>query len=174
MKFLSVLLFVVIINVITCSVSDVAFVNIGTFVFPWIFYQKTYYVPRHFVVNWMDAKSACRDFGMELASIETLLEYNAVVSFLIKNQQYFSPQYLHVNGMTKTLASKTDWYWLNSDQQVSYSMTWGFIEPQNTAGDEWCLAIGVRNQYSYADVSCVNNKQAFLCQSIPHKCKECC
>lgn len=128
--------------------------------------MKTYYIPKHFEASWVNAHSICKDFGLEMATFETLNEYNAVRELCKANSDKFT-DYVHVGGMTITGNSTDDWYWLTG-QKISFNLTWTDGEPSFRDKNEFCLSL-VKGNFLFNDIRCSGVNKKFICQKS-HSC----
>jgi hypothetical protein len=131
-------------------------------------YKKSFFIPRYFNSTWSEAGVLCRNYGLELASLHTVHEYNNVVEMLKLNSTRVT-EWTFINGMTLTPKSRTDWYWVDSGRKVSYTMQWWRADqPDFYQNSQWCLALGPMslNMFQFDDVSCNESPQKFLCQKL--------
>lgn len=104
---------------------------------------------------------------MDFVAIETLEEFEAVRDMCISNPSLLT-EYTHIGGMSSNPNGKTDWFWVATDQPISYRMQWrAQDEPNFHAGRQWCLALGAKsgNTFLYDDIDCFGNyEEKFICQ----------
>ena len=103
---------------------------------------------------------------MELATFNTQTEYKAIKKMLYHLKLPLST-WFHVGGMTKTIKSKTDWFWVHRGEKVCYPMDWYGPDPNYGNNGVWCLAIHSRES-QFADIDCYSGyeDQSFICQKV--------
>jgi hypothetical protein len=154
-------------------VRDVAFERIGRyrgFTENGAEYQKTYLASRYAIANWFEAKAICKSFDLELASFETLAEANFFLNLCYDNDfiQSYGLTHIHIDGMTQTPNSTTEWYWTNSGKKISFSIPWHPGQP-DFFGDEYCfsfMASPLANVLGFNDMRCNDYIAPFVCQRI--------
>lgn len=125
--------------------------------------NKTFYASRHFQVDWVIARGICREYGLEIATLETLDEMQTV-SKICKKLSFHLTEYVHVGGMTLTGNSTFNWYWVITGKRIEYEMQWSDGEPNFYSRRQFCLALGGKN-YLFDDIHCNSGIQRkFLCQ----------
>jgi hypothetical protein len=129
-------------------------------------YRKVYYISKFFKSSWAEAKAVCQAFNLELATFETLTEYQNFQKLLEKTNPFpSSVDMVHVDGMTTKPGSTSDWYWTNSGVKIPYCLQWNPGQPDNANGDEACLTIRKSNgKYAYNDYFCSGGLTYFICQ----------
>ena len=141
--------------------------NLGGFTDNGSEFQKTYLASRYAKSSWFKAKSICKSFDLELVSFETLNEAQVFLD-ICKNNEFIkslgSP-YIHVDGMTQTPHSPTEWYWTNSGRKVSFRIPWQNGQP-DFDGDEYCLSV-VANE-GFNDLPCETYIGSFICQRLDY------
>lgn len=126
--------------------------------------KKSYWVPRHFKAQWQYARPICQSLGLDIVSLDTLGEYQAVAEMCEKERDFFG-NFVHVGGIAISKQSKTEWYWVGSKQNVSYEMVWQDGQPDND--NEWCLSLQKDGQFKFSDVSCYGGpEENFICQKV--------
>jgi len=160
-----------VIAVINCLVSaqqqhdEVVFKKLGTYITPNAQYVKTYWVPRHFKTHWMHARSICKAYGFDILTLDTLDEMNTVSSLCEQNRDMFGA-YTHIGGMASVGKSNTDWYWVTTNQKVSYNMPWHNGQPDHYGNNEWCLTLAKDSRFKFNDINCFGSwEEKFICQS---------
>jgi hypothetical protein len=133
-------------------------------------YKKSFFIPRYIVSTWKEAGPICSSYGLELASLYTLEEYNNVVPMLTRLLKSTKlTDWIFINGMTLVAKSRNDWYWVNSGQKISYVMPWwNDLQPDFYLDRQWCLALGPSNEglFKFDDNNCSEIPQKFLCQKL--------
>jgi len=132
-------------------------------------YKKTYYLSRLFQATWVDAKTICKAFDLELATFETSDEAsNFINRESVKNFfDGFDDHFVFVDGVGLTPKSLTDWYWTNSGEKIPYSMQWNAGEPNYHQNYEYCLSIGKiskNEKIGFNDYRCWEYPKHFICQ----------
>lgn len=97
-------------------------------------------------------------------SLDTLDEMNAVSKMCEENRSLFGT-FVHVGGMTQVGKSTTEWYWVNSNSKVSYTMPWQRGQPDFYGKNEWCLTLAKGDKFKFNDISCSGSwEELFICQ----------
>lgn len=123
-----------------------------------------YWVPRHFEVEWVYARPLCKAYGFDILTLETLEEMQRVVNMCSENEDMFGA-YTHIGGMTSVGRSRTNWYWVTTNQKISYNMPWHNGQPEFKDNIEWCLTL-TKSSGKYNDIPCYGSwAEAFICQS---------
>jgi hypothetical protein len=93
---------------------------------------------------WAEARSFCSSYGLEFLTMETLEEAKAVLTMADNNSilRQLPYAWLHVDALSMSLKSKTDWYWTKTGKKISYTIPWRSVAPNDAAGREYCLTIG--------------------------------
>lgn len=127
--------------------------------------MKTFYIPRYSRLSWIDSLSKCKDFGLELATFESLDEFQTMKKLCSNNTLNYTT-FIHVGGATLNGGSQTDWYWITTGEKIAYKMPWLKGEPNNYKKIELCLSIGL-SEFNFNDIDCmVHDKMMFMCQKI--------
>ena len=127
--------------------------------------SKIYYVPRHFGATWINARNICINYGLDIATFETLDELNAVREMCKTNLSKMKG-YIYIGGMATNARSTEDWYWVTTGEKINFTMKWIEGEP-NFSGPEFCLSMG-RSEYLFNDIHCESYSNKFICdKTIP-------
>lgn len=102
---------------------------------------------------------------MEIMTLETLDEVQKVGSFL----KYHNIQttFIHIGAAVMTPYSKTEWYWIKSNEKISYDIPWDSNQPERYG--EGCLSVKLKynGNLDFHDMTCSNSgKYRFMCQKI--------
>lgn len=129
-------------------------------------FKKTYWVSTHFKGFWNEALNICHSFGMQFASLETSKEAKNFLQLCDKKNNLCEHD-IHIGGLTTVGKSRTDWYWVDSGNKVTYDLKFGANEPNNAHGNEMCLALIVNSEnVVFNDVPCYGETSfKFICQS---------
>jgi len=133
-------------------------------------YKKTYYLSKLFQATWVDAKTICKAFDLELATFETSDEAsNFINRESVKNffDGFDNSHFVFVDGIVLTPRSHTDWYWTNSGEKIPYNMQWIAGEPNYQGNSEYCLSIGKNyktEKIGFNDDKCWYSPTHFICQ----------
>lgn len=108
---------------------------------------------------------------MELATMETLSEANAVLT-MADNHSFLralSNSILWIDGITLTPMSKTDWYWSDSGEKIDFSIPW--LANQPNSADQRCLSIAketINQKFGFNDGTCSSTSfmVRFICERI--------
>lgn len=88
-----------------------------------------------------------------------------VVNMCERNRNMFDAV-VHIGGMAQIAKSTTEWYWVTTNQKVSYSMPWVAGQPDHYANNEWCLTLWKPYGFKFNDINCYGSwEQTFICQS---------
>ncbi|KAG5667405.1 hypothetical protein PVAND_015386 [Polypedilum vanderplanki] len=104
---------------------------------------------------------------MELALTKTLDEASEVNQMFWSYQALFST-WIVIDGATKTLRSKNDWFYTLIDEKISFKIPWLSRQPDENDGKEFCLTFWMNGEKAqFYDVRCYEDvKRSFLCQKI--------
>jgi hypothetical protein len=112
---------------------------------------------------WLEARAICKSYDLELTTIETLAEAQAILNMASSCNQ-FSTVYAYVDAMALTLKSPTDWYWTKSGKKLSFALPWNSGEPNNANNNnEACLGF---RKTGFNDAPCSLTVYSFVCQRI--------
>lgn len=104
---------------------------------------------------------------MDIATFETADEFNAFGG-LVSGYPGGSglTRWVHVGGVTVTSRSATDWYWVNTNEKINYTMSWNAGQPDNSKGTQYCLAFDTVTLL-FDDHDCYNSyaEMKFICQT---------
>ncbi|KAG5675479.1 hypothetical protein PVAND_005380 [Polypedilum vanderplanki] len=165
MKFLT-FIFLTTLFYIHIKCNDIAFINIGTINIygdEFRMYRKTFYIPRYFKGNWIDAATICSSYDLEFASLHTLEEYNAIVPMLRRVLNFYRDSY-YISGIALTPLSIDDWYW-SSGTRIEYIIPWCPGEPNSH--EELCMSLQWSQNYTnvcFNDANCSGMALSFICQ----------
>ena len=106
----------------------------------------------------------CTSYGMEFASFESVEELNYFAANVSHSGLFKT--YTFISGITKTLKSSTEWFWVESGKKIDYFIQFDSGEPSG-GQHELCLGFIKRpNGIFFHDVDCSNGLQGqVLCQS---------
>jgi hypothetical protein len=131
-------------------------------------YEKTFWYPTLYKGTWIEAAVICRSFGMDLFTLYSQDEANHFYQILEKNTQLF-PTYMYIGGVTVILKTKTEWFWLDTNEKVNFPMRFLAGDPNNLGGNEKCLGMIISGgSYYFIDVMCNAVSVKFVCQSVSH------
>lgn len=125
-------------------------------------------MPRYFQATWQEALLLCNQFGMEFAALNTLTEYEFIRTKMTENSHLFT-EWTHIGAMAAKAGSSanTDWFWVETNEPLSYSMNWRSHLPDNANGVQFCLSIGPKNGnvFRFDDINCFGaHEEKFICQ----------
>lgn len=88
----------------------------------------------------------------------------AVSSMCERNKNMFGT-YVHIGGIAKVGRSTSEWYWVTTNQKVSYNMPWASSQPDHYGGNEWCLTLAKNQGFKFNDINCHGSwEERFICQ----------
>lgn len=130
-------------------------------------YAKIFYLTVDFEANWMDARSFCKTYDMDLVAFETSYELSNFIKFAMKNFFYFE-RWTHIGGISKIAGKHREWYWISTNRKVSYPMTFAAGQPNNYLGRQNCLGISKEEKtFEFQDIDCHGRfEEKFVCQKI--------
>jgi hypothetical protein len=139
-------------------------------------YHKTYFLSRISLDTWGASRSFCKSYNMELLTLETQTESQAVLNLLDTNNYLKTIHFpMWADLMTLTLKSKTEWFWTSTGNKISFPIPWFGTEPNNNSGNEYCIFIekpSISGKFGFADGDCNVNRYS-LCHKldfvVPHK-----
>ncbi|KAL6491168.1 hypothetical protein MHYP_G00015130 [Metynnis hypsauchen] len=112
-----------------------------------------------YVVNehktWTDAQNYCREKFIDLATIESQEEMNAVITALKGKKKKF-----WIGLKQKDIHDTTSWIW--SDGSNSSYRNWNTGEP-NFGRHEMCVELWHDAAYRWNDAGCHNHRNPFIC-----------
>ncbi|XP_076250637.1 salivary C-type lectin 2-like [Rhynchophorus ferrugineus] len=128
-------------------------------------WDKSYFASKE-AVNWTNAKQACRDAGLELASVLTEKEKTSLEKFIEKNKitptdkwtGYWLSGIRHPNGT---------FFWDSTGTQIGEAVTnWQLGEPSNGYNREHCVELKLVDvELGWNDYFCDENRR-YICQNI--------
>jgi hypothetical protein len=174
-------------------IDDVVFIKLGSFskktklivvdsiiIYNFIFadlngkHVKSYFIPRYFKSQWVNAKSICQSYGMEFVSLETQQEADNFLGLCNRNTKLFEA-HVNIGGMTLEGKSTDKWYWVNSRKHIDYPIAFAPSEPNFGHGLEFCLAvIKLPNDiFMFNDVACNGGldhllERQFICEKVDY------
>ncbi|XP_019761041.2 echinoidin-like [Dendroctonus ponderosae] len=121
-------------------------------------------------VNWYQALINCRNSGMDLASIHSQQEQNALYDFLRDNvdSRNGAPRY----WLGATEEGNGQFYWVATGAKMVFTK-WLIDQPDNYGGDQYCLAMGMGTFNSdfvdggWDDLKC-SLQLPYICQSVDY------
>jgi hypothetical protein len=111
-------------------------------------YNKTFYLTTLFQTTWMGAYQFCKSSGMQLVTLETQAEYNAVLGALKAQASKIVSAgiaSIYAGSFSIVPASKTGWTWYDNGQKITYPLDWFSGEPNNAGNIEWCASFKIVN-----------------------------
>lgn len=130
-------------------------------------FVKIFYLSTDFDGNWMDSRSFCKTYDMDLASFDTNYEFTSFVKHAMKHSYYFD-KWTHIGGVSKFVGKHREWYWVGSNAKVSYNMIFAPGQPNNYLGRQNCLGISKEEKtFEFQDIDCHGRfEEKFICQRI--------
>lgn len=129
-------------------------------------YEKTFWYPSHYRGTWIEAKTMCKHFKMELISLDSEAEANYFLNLFSQTPGLFD-KWTHIGAVTSLSKSKSEWYWAENAKKANFTLKFLSGQPDNYGGEEQCLAITLSNGvYGFNDLKCYQaNINRFLCQT---------
>lgn len=123
-------------------------------------------MPLYFKAQWQYTRAICKSFDFDILTLDTLDEKNDVARMIEDNHKLFS-EWIHIGGMTESPKSTSEWYWVNSNEKVSYNMQWNKGDPNNNQNRELCLGLANQKGANFVDISCQGaHEEKFICQKV--------
>lgn len=142
--------------------SEVNIENRGSF-------TKEIYWVESLQITWASANTFCRDFNLDLVTLADKAEETSFLN-LIEYSDMEEMSYTR-SFIGATILDSTNWYWIQSGQNIGYAINWFQGEPNN-GGDsgieERCMAVGNNGGNSFAmfDATCYHQRHPFMCQRL--------
>lgn len=120
--------------------------------------------------TWTNTRSVCKSYGLDIATFDTLDEFNYVSDMCKRNKDRLT-NWVHVGGATTTPGTPHNWFWVTTGEKIAYDMPWNAGNPNSV--NQVCLSIGDAN-YRYDDIDCHSrHEEKFICQTAYQKCNGC-
>ncbi|EAT48403.1 AAEL000543-PA [Aedes aegypti] len=135
--------------------------------------DKEYEIPS-FRANWFKASEFCSSIGMQLVTITSRDENDAVARF-VQGSDKFSDvaSSFWIGG--NDLAEEGTFSWMPNGRLVRYA-NWSPGEPNNTEDKEHCMQLvyipRFEQRWTWNDNECRTNHMYFICESKPRDCVE--
>ncbi|XP_058456749.1 C-type lectin 37Da-like [Malaya genurostris] len=131
---------------------------------------KRYCIP-DIKANWFKAHEFCTTLGMELISIESQAEHNALIKFIRSTDKFSNATRFWIGA--SDLAEEGIYTWISSGRLVTFT-NWAANEPNNINNTEHCIEI-IHNIYinqvwQWNDMECRNEIAYFVCESEDIQC----
>ncbi|XP_050309061.1 C-type lectin 37Db-like isoform X8 [Anthonomus grandis grandis] len=116
-------------------------------------------------VTWYQASVLCQQNGMELISINSASEENAIEAILANYPTTVGVNNGYWTSATRNGACSTDFVWFSGGKSLIYA-NFAPGQPDNAGKIESCVELILENanKYSWNDLPC-QNKIGFICQS---------
>jgi hypothetical protein len=108
--------------------------------------------------DWYGAKAQCQIDGGHLAIIETVGEYNSIVTVARTKANNLASWWIAAND----IAEEGNWVWDGVNTPVDIDV-WAYGEPNNRWGTEHCGEINGPYNFKLNDRNCTS-KQHFICE----------
>lgn len=94
----------------------------------------------------MTAYTFCKRNDMELATLEDTAAAAYLMQLFMIYKKEFGVTGALLGAMAYLPSSRTEWYWINRGmgKKLNFPMLWHEDEPNNKAGNEYCLEVSVR------------------------------
>lgn len=128
-------------------------------------YKKAYYLSSHFKAHWNVALATCHAYGMEMLSLESSDEESSFLTVCTLWRTLFD-RFTHIGALTTVEKSRTEWFWVNSGNKISFPISFSSGEPNSEDNNEMCLTMDKRSGlFQYNDITCDGGMTAkFVCQ----------
>jgi len=127
--------------------------------------EKLYYISINFRANWMNSKSFCSSFGMNLVSLESDHESQYFMKACENNSNSFE-EITFIGATSEFIDGHEKWFLTTTGKEVNYKLE--LSEPSNNDNNSQCLALyNSEGKFSYSKVNCNGNvSQKFICQKV--------
>ncbi|XP_017771139.1 PREDICTED: C-type lectin 37Da-like [Nicrophorus vespilloides] len=117
-------------------------------------------------MNWHNAYLACKQYNMELITIDSDAEFDYIREFI---NSLTATNKVSVWTSGNDLGTEGEYKWMSNGRGV-YSSRWHNGQPTNAGGIEDCIHFWYFNNiYLLNDAKCADN-MSFICQSIKKSC----
>ena len=108
----------------------------------------------------------CHSFGMEFATLESLAEQEVLKRFCLQNAGILTDNN-HVGALTTIGKSLTEWYWIDTERKLTFSLDWAVDQPNFVDNNQFCLTIRKEaSNFGFNDVECSSGTISnFICQT---------
>ena len=113
----------------------------------------------------------CHSFGMEFATLESLQEQEVLRRLCLQNSDILTDNN-HVGALTTIGKSLTEWYWIDTERKLTFSLDWAVDQPNFGNNQQSCLTIRKEvSNFGFNDVECGNGGISngtisnFICQT---------
>jgi hypothetical protein len=125
---------------------------------------KTYLVPRFYRATHNEARAFCRAYDMDLAMVQSLNEFNAVVNMLRLNENSL-PNNVLIDGISPFSKSKTEWSFTRTGEKIPFNIPWASGEPNDSPNlNERCLSLIKSKMFLANDYPCNTDETSYLCE----------
>jgi hypothetical protein len=130
-------------------------------------FLKVFYLSMDFEGNWMDSRTFCKSYDMDLAQFETSYEFSNFVKFAMKSSFYFD-RWTHIGGISRFKENHREWFWVGKNSPISYPLQFATGQPNNYLGRQNCLGISKEEKtFEFQDIDCHGRfEEKFICQRI--------
>lgn len=128
---------------------------------------KVYHLSMDFEGNWMDSRSYCKTYDMELVTFDTSYEFSVFVKIAMRNVHYFH-KWTHIGGVSKFVGKNREWFWVNGSRKINFPLQFAAGQPNNYLGRQNCLGISKEEKtFEFQDIDCHGRfEEKFICQKI--------
>lgn len=153
------------------SLSEINYLNILLFTavddFCGHSYEKYFYLSRFAQLSWVNARSYCRSYDMDLAEVNSS---NEIFLFW-----YFMGLYgdllgagAFIGGIRAKLDGDSPFYWVSSGKILPPDIRWKKNKPDFRGKREACTALSAvsKGVFGLEDEQCENVERYFVCEDI--------
>uniref|UniRef100_A0A8D8MYB1 Macrophage mannose receptor 1 n=1 Tax=Culex pipiens TaxID=7175 RepID=A0A8D8MYB1_CULPI len=135
--------------------------------------EKKYHIPV-IKANWFKAVEFCHSLGMQLVTIDSREENDALAKFIQSTDKFNElKNEFWIGG--SDLSEEGTFSWLGTGKLVTYA-NWSVNEPNNYHGIEDCMQLVYTPMYgqlwTWNDNICKKGHFYFICESVPKECIE--
>lgn len=125
--------------------------------------EKLYFISKNFHMNWINSKSFCSSFGMDLVAIESSHEEQYFLKSCERDSKSFE-ELTSIGATSELTHEKEKWFLTTTGSEINYNLN--LMEDENNKGR--CLALVKTNEkFSYQRIECNgSDKHQFICQKL--------
>jgi len=132
--------------------------------------NKDFYVSQNFLGNWYQAMTICKNYGMQLLTLETDADTTQFLAIAeaAENIKLLTSSYAYIGATEAIQGDAKSFYWLPNGDPFILTGPWTASQPNNAGGIEFCLALlkDAAGKLKLDDVPCdkAGDRYRFYCQ----------
>jgi hypothetical protein len=128
--------------------------------------EKIYFLSVNFRANWMDARSFCKSYGMDLVALESDHEAKYFTKACENNLRHFEDATL-LGGVSVRESESERWYWISSNKNINYNIKWSNKLSDFGASPKCLTFVREPEGFAYSKTNCYSdNVHQFACQKL--------